>query len=129
MKKLLFLGLLALAGWYGYHHYPELLHRLPSNRAVIVNNTGHEITRVRLSAGETSIGVEESIPDKGSATFDFRVDHDAAFVLVWQYGDRAGEMKWSGGMVTHGPVTQKCTFTIDEEGQVIFLPENFSSGS
>lgn len=129
MKKLLFLALVVFAAWYGWHHYPELIHHLPMSKAVVVNNTGHELTRVRLSAGEQSIGVKESIPENDRAEFTFHVDHDATFVLVWQYGDRPGESHWTGGTVTTGPVAQKCTFTIDADGEVLFLPENLSSGS
>ena len=123
MKKLIFFILLVAAAWYGWHHYPELLHRLPSNKAVIVNNTGHEMIRVRLTAGDQSIGVKETIPAEGRAEFPFKIDHDASFVLVWQYADRVGEQRWSGGSVTHGPMVQRCTFTVDTENQVIFLPE------
>ncbi|MGH7741826.1 MAG: hypothetical protein ACRENS_07380 [Candidatus Eiseniibacteriota bacterium] len=126
MKRLLFFALVVFAGWYGYHHYRELLHHQAMSKAVIVNSTGHELTRVRLSAGEQSIGVKESIPDNGRTEFPFHVDHDATFVLVWQYGDRAGESHWTGGTVTSGPVAQKCTFTIDGDGEVLFLPENLS---
>jgi hypothetical protein len=129
MKKFIFFLLVVAAAWYGWKHYPELLHRMPGNKAVIVNNTGHEMIRVRLDAGEQSVGVKESIPPEGRAEFTFKVDHDASFTLVWQYGDKVGEQKWSGGTVTSGPVVQKLTFTVDADNQVIFLPENFSSAS
>ena len=126
MKKLLFFALVVFAGWYGWNHYRDLLRHEVMSKAVIVNSTGHELTRVRLSAGDQSIGVKESIPDNGRAEFPFHVSQDASFVLVWQYGDRAGESHWTGGTVTHGPVAQKCTFTIDGDGEVLFLPENLS---
>jgi hypothetical protein len=129
VKKLFFLALIAAAAWYGWHHYRDILDKSPSNKAIIVNTTGHEMTRVRLSAGSQSIGVKESIPDNGRAEFPFKVDTDAAFTLVWQYSDRQGERHWTGGTVTRGPVVQKCTFTVDADDQVIFLPENFSSAN
>jgi hypothetical protein len=128
MKRFILFILVVAAAWYGWHHYPELLNRTPGNKAVIVNSTGHEMIRVRLSAGSQSIGVKESIPPNGRAEFTFKIDHDASFELVWQYGDKVGEQRWTGGTVTHGPVTQKVTFTVDEENQVIFLPENLTSG-
>ena len=127
MKKFIFLILVVAAAWYGWHHYPELLNRMPSNKAVIVNNTGSEIIRVRLTAGDQSVGVKEAIPADGRAEFTFKVDHDATFTLVWQYSNRVGEQHWAGGSVTHGPVVQKLTFTVDGDNQVIFLPENLSS--
>jgi hypothetical protein len=126
MKKLLFLVLVVFAGWYGWHHYGDLLRHDVMSKAVIVNATGHELTRVRLSVGDQSIGVKESIPDNGRAEFPFHVNQDANFVMVWQYGDRPGESHWTGGTVTHGPIAQKCTFTIDGDGEVLFLPENLS---
>jgi len=126
IKRLLFLALVAFAAWYGWHHYRDLLHHEVMSRAIIVNNTGHELTRVRLSAGDQSLGVKESIPDNSRADFPFHVDHDASFLLVWQYGDRPGESRWTGGTVTQGPIAQKCTFTIDGDGEVLFLPENLS---
>ena len=127
MKKLLFLVLVAFAAWYGWHHYRDLITHKVMSRAIIVNNTGHELDRVRLSVGDISIGVKESMPDNSRAEFPFHVDQDANFVMVWQYADRAGESRWTGGMVTHGPVGQKCTFTIDGEGEVLFLPENLGA--
>jgi len=127
MKRLILFILVVAAAWYGWKHYPDLMNRMPSNKAIIVNNTGHEMTRVRLTAGEQSIGVKESIPPDGRVEFPFKVDHDAMFGLTWQYADKIGEQHWSGGTVTKGPVVQKCTFTVDTDNQVIFLPENFSS--
>lgn len=129
MKKLFFLILIAAAAWYGWNHYHDILDKTPSNKAIIVNTTGHEMIRVRLAAGSQSVGVKESIPDNGRAEFPFKVNEDASFTLVWQYADRQGERKWTGGTVTHGPVVQKCTFTVDADDQVIFLPENFSSAN
>jgi hypothetical protein len=126
MKKLLFFALVVFAAWYGWHHFRDLLHHQVMSKAVIVNSSGHELTRVRLSAGDQSIGVKESIPDNGHVEFPFHVDQDVSFVLVWQYGDRPGESHWTGGTVTHGPIAQKCTFTIDGDGEVLFLPENLS---
>ncbi|MBI1798544.1 MAG: hypothetical protein HYR73_02535 [Candidatus Eisenbacteria bacterium] len=128
MKRLIFLILVAAAAWYGWHHYGELLNRMPSNVAVIVNSTGHEMTRVRLTAAGQGILVKESIPENGREQVKFKVDQDASFTLVWQYADKIGEQRWTGGTVTHGPVVQKCTFTVDTENQVIFLPENLTSG-
>jgi hypothetical protein len=127
MKKLLFFAFVVFAAWYGWQHFRDLLHHDVMSKAVIINSTGHELERVRLSAGEQSLGVKESIPDNGRAEFLFHVDHDASFTLVWQYGDRPGELNWSGGTVTHGPIAQRCTFTIDGDGAVLFLPENLTN--
>ena len=45
MKKLFVLALIAFAVWYGYHHYPELLNRGPSNEVVLKNESGHPLER------------------------------------------------------------------------------------
>lgn len=119
MKKLLLLALVALAGWYGWHHYPEIIHRQPAHEALIVNQTGRPLTRVRLVVdGQTF--VRERIEDGAEATFDFRVAHDSDFQLIWEWGDSPGESQWRGGRVPHGPMVQKHTFTIDGDREVIY---------
>ena len=88
MKKLIFVAILCFAGWYGWHHYPELLHHAPSHEAVIENHTGRVMTRVRLTVdGQTF--VKERIADEASAVIPFRVGSDASFQLVWQYETEA----------------------------------------
>src|SRR3974390_2161084 len=115
MKKLIMFALVVFAAWYGWHHYRELLHHEVMSKAVIANNTGHELTRVRLLAGDDAIGVKDSIPDNTRAEFPFHLDHDATFEIDWQYGDRAGESHWTGGSFTHGPTPPKLTFNINAD--------------
>ena len=119
MKKLIVLALLVAAGWYGYKNYPELLSRTPSHEAVIVNGTGDEVTRVRLIVdGQTF--VKESIASEAKARFPFKVTQDASFELAWQWGSRSGERRWSGGTVFKGPVVARHTFTIQDDGGVVY---------
>ena len=91
MKKLVLLALIAFAAWYGWKHYKSLLlERRPMHEAVVENQTGVGLTRVRLTVdGQTF--VREELPDKGRASFPFRVGRDAAFRLVWQWSDRTTE--------------------------------------
>ena len=121
MKRLVVLALLAFAIWYGWKHYPELMHRRPSHEAVIDNQTGGEIDRIRLKVGNQTL-VAEKLPNDEKAVLPFRVDHDATFELTWE--DRGGERSWSGGMVPAGPMVQRHQFMIDSEGQVLYHAEN-----
>ena len=123
MKRLLLLVLFAVALWYGWQHWGDLVHRRPGHEAVIENTSGREMTRVRLSvAGQTF--VKESIPDDAKAVFPFRVDHDATFELVWSFADAPAEQSWSGGMVPRGPMLQRHIMTVDGDGAVLYRAEN-----
>jgi hypothetical protein len=126
MKKLVFLVLIALAGWYGYKHYPGLLQHQPQNEIVVKNQAQGALSRLRVTvAGQTF--VKESVEPGGSTTFKFRADHDSDFKLVWMWGDRPGEMSWSGGTVAAGPAVARHTFEIDNDGGVAYVPEPITS--
>ncbi len=126
MKRLVFLVLIVAAVWYGWPRRGEILgflQKKAGHEAVIENRTGLEMIRVRLTVdGKTY--VQESIADGGRAAIPFRVDNDAGFALVWQYGDRMGEHSWTGGMVPRGPMTQRHIMTVDGENNVLYRAEN-----
>ena len=123
MKKLLFLVIIAALVWYGWKQYPSLVERRPSHEAVVENDTGSTLTRVRLTVdGQTF--VKEELPDGARAVFPFRVGRDASFELVWQWANRPGENSWSGGMVPKGPLVQRHVMTIDSDAGVIYRAEN-----
>ena len=123
MKKLLFLALLAFAAWYGWNHYRGLFERHASHEAVIVNDSGSPITRIRLKVdGQTLVKEEVAAGQRG--VMPFRITNDSDFQLTWQWGDKPGELSWRGGMVAKGPMVQRHLFTIDSEGQVIYQAEN-----
>jgi len=122
MKKLLFFAIVAFAAWYGWKHYPELMHRLPSHEAVIENRTGRPMTRVRLSVDGKTF-VKDRIDDNADATIPFRVDNDATFTLVWQWESEGVEKSWTGGLVPKGPMVQRHHLTVDNEGGVIYRAE------
>jgi hypothetical protein len=117
MKKLLLFLIILAAGWYGWGHYRTVLEHRPSHEAVIENESGRQLERVRLTVdGQTF--VKEEIPSGQSVTFSFRVNHDSAFELHW--GWSTNERSWSGGMVPLGPMSQRHFFRIDEEGGVMY---------
>lgn len=121
MKRLIVLLLFAAAAWYGWRHYPELLHRAGNHEAVIENASGRVMTRVRLTVDGRTY-VEERIPDEGRATIPFRVAEDASFQLVWSHDD-GGDRSWSGGMVPKGPLTQRHRMTVDGDDAVLYRAE------
>lgn len=117
-----FLLLLLIAAiWYGWKQYPKLVERRPSHEAIIDNQSGAEMERVRLIVGGQTM-VKESIPAGEKAVIPFRVNQDATFQLVWNVGPV--EHTWSGGMVPAGPMVQRHTFLIDADSQVLYRADN-----
>ena len=123
MKRLFIFLLIVFAAWYGWKHYPELLKKHGGHDAVIVNNSGHPMERVRLMVGGQTF-VKESLPDNDTASFQFEVANDATFELEWEYSDMLGQKHWSGGMVPKGPMLQRHTFTVDGDGEVLYNATN-----
>lgn len=119
MKKLILLAIVAAAAWYGWHHYPQILNRQPAHKAIIVNQTGRDMQRVRLIVdGQTF--VKESLPDGEEAEIPFKVANDSDFQLIWQWTNAPGEFRWRGGRVPRGPMVQKHIFTVDGVNEVIY---------
>ena len=123
MKRLLLLALLAFAGWYGWKHYDQVLHPRPHHEAVVHNESGEKLVRVRLTVGRQTF-VKEELPDGESATFPFTVDADSPFDLSWEYDTKQGEQHWSGGLVAKGPIIARHTMTIRPSGGVIIESQN-----
>ena len=121
MKRLIVFLLFAAAVWYGWKHYPEILHKRASHEAVIENQTNGDLERIRLKIGDQTL-VREKLAAGERATFPFRVNQDATFELTWS--TREGDRTWSGGMVPAGPMVQRHEFVIDTEGQVLYRAEN-----
>lgn len=123
MKRLIFVLLVAVAAWYGYKHYPEILHRRGSNDVVVENSTGKTMERIRIEVDGQTL-VKESLPDGQSATIPFNVQNDASFKMEWQYDGFAGLHSWSGGMVPKGPMLQRHILTVDADDAVMYRAEN-----
>ena len=119
MKRLVFFLLLVLAGWYGWKRWPELLHRTPGHEAVVENDTGLTMERVRVTVdGQTF--VKEELANEQRAVFPFKVAHDASFDLEWGWKEKMGERRWRGGMVPRGPMVQRHLMQVDSDGGVIY---------
>ena len=126
MKRLVLLVLIGFAAWYGWHHYGGL-NRGPANEAVIENIADKPMFRVRLTAdGQTQ--VREVIQPGDKAVLPFRVGRDSAFELHWEWR-HGSEMRWTGGLVTAGPVTQRHRFQAMADGGVVWTTEKLVAPS
>ena len=123
MKKLIILILIALAAWYGWKHYPELLHRRGTHEVVIENSSGKTMERIRVMVDGQTL-VKESLPDGQTATIPFSVQNDASFKMEWEYDSVLGTHSWSGGMVPKGPMLQRHIMTVDADDAVMYRAEN-----
>jgi len=120
MKKLILLILIAAAGWFGWKNYPQLFEKRSGHDAIVQNESGTEIERLRLTVDGQTL-VKETLSDGQSATFPFKVTNDASFDLVWKSGP--SERVWRGGMVPRGPMLQRHIFRIDQDGEVLYRAE------
>lgn len=123
MKRLVLLALLAFVGWYGYKHYDQLMHPRPRHEAVIRNDSGGKLVRIRLTVGNHTY-VKEELANGESATFPFTVDRDSQFVLLWEYDTNTSVGNWTGGLVAPGPIVARHTMTIRDDGGVVFGSSN-----
>jgi hypothetical protein len=123
MKRLFILALLAFAAWYGWKHYPELLSRTPGHEAVIENDSGLTMERIRLTVDGQTL-VKESLATGEKAALPFKVRNDASLKLEWQWKEKLGEMSWAGGMVPRGPMVQRHIMQVDADGGVVYIAEN-----
>ncbi len=123
MKRLIVLLLVALAAWYGWKHYPDLVQKHGGHDAVVENRTGAELDRVRLTVdGQTF--VKEELPDGQDAVFTFKVANDATFKLEYEFATKMGSRTWTGGLVPRGPMLQRHIMTIDGDDEVLYRAEN-----
>ena len=122
MRKLLVLVVVAVAAWYGWHHWAELRQQ-PKDEAIVENACGQGLLRVRLTVGGETF-VRESIPDGGKAEFPFRVTGDGTFTLVWNYEHDQYEKTWTGGQVTPGPMRTRHRIQVMQDGGVVWTAEH-----
>ncbi len=118
MRRLIILVIVAAAAWYGWKHYKGLRSG-PSDIAVIANDSGRAIERVRLTVDGQTL-VREVLEDGATAELPFRVRKDSSFHLHWQWRGREGEPQWDGGLVTAGPLVSRNTFRVQADGGVIW---------
>ena len=59
MQRLILLAVFVFAGWYGWKHYDALLHPAPRHEAVVRNDSGEKLVRIRLTVGGHTYVKEE----------------------------------------------------------------------
>jgi hypothetical protein len=119
VKKLLLFALVVAAAWYGWKRYPDIANRQPGHTAVVTNQTGRDMERVRLVVdGQTF--VSETLAEDASAEFKFRVANDSEFQIIWKWTNSMGEFQWRGGRVPRGPMVQKHLFTVQGANEVVY---------
>jgi hypothetical protein len=119
MKKLILFALVVAAAWYGGKRYPEIVNRQPGHTATVLNQSGRDMQRLRLTVdGQTF--VSEELDDGEETEFKFRVANDSDFYLIWQWTNAPGEFRWRGGMVPRGPMVQKHRFTVHGVNEVMY---------
>ncbi len=123
MKRLFVFALLAFAAWYGWKHYDAVIHPQPRHVAVLRNETGQKLVRVRLTVGGQTF-VKEAMENGETATFRFAVNADSPFDLLWEYDTSTSQGHWSGGLATHGPLVARHTLTIGDGGGVVYESQN-----
>lgn len=120
MKRWILLALFAALAWYGWKHYGDL-RGAPANEAVIHNESGRTIDRLRVSIGDREYPAYDSLGDGASVTQRFPLaSHDGAFHLRWLPRGRDVDLDWSGGVVTAGPVPMRHDLVIADDGGVVW---------
>ena len=127
MRNLLVFVVVAFAAWYGWHHLADL-RQAPGDEAVIENQSGRGITRVRLTVGDQTF-VRESVPDGDKTTFPFRVTSDGSMALKWQFDGDAYDKSWKGGEVSAGPLHTRHHIRVMHDGGVIWTAERIATAA
>lgn len=122
MLRLIIVILVVIAAWYGWKHYGDLLNPKPKHDVIIENRSGKVMDRVRLTIGGQGF-VRESLANEENATFNFRIDDDATFELVWKWANDEVEHRWTGGNVFKGPLVQRHHILVDPDGGITYHAE------
>jgi len=105
MRKIIFLALVIMAGYYAWQHAPALLKRPPAHRLVVTNESRVNVERLRIKVGGQTF-VKELLPSGETVTFSLRVHRDEPLSMTWRWSDSENEDHWEGGTVTQGPIAQ-----------------------
>ena len=115
----------AVAAWYGWHHRADL-REVPRDIAVVENQSGRGLTRVRLTVGSETY-VSDLIQDGGKAEFPFRVAGDGSLSLAWQFDNESYDKTWSGGEVSAGPLRTRHHIQVMSDGGVVWSAEHVAA--
>jgi len=116
MLRLLIFALVVAAAWYGWKHQASL--RVPEgHEVVVVNHSGRELERIRVSAGGQTV-VVETLADGATVRQPLRARGDGPFKLVWSSNSKVGEREWKGGVLAQGPALLSHRFEFDNQERV-----------
>lgn len=118
MKRLLLLGIVAAALYWGHTHRWDF-RRSPAHEVVLVNRSGRALERIRLTIGGETL-VREALAAGERSEIPFRSQREGEFRLVWVVSGRPGERTWSGGHLIGGPAPSVHTFEFDSDNGVIW---------
>ncbi|HEY2956159.1 MAG TPA: hypothetical protein VGK89_13015 [Candidatus Eisenbacteria bacterium] len=122
MKRFVIFLLLVVAAWYGWKHWQDIVRHSPSHEAVIENDTGMTMVRIRLTVDGQTL-VKEELPNEQRAVLPFKVANDATLRMDWEWKEKLGEKHWTGGMVPRGPMVQRHIIRVDADGGVVYTAE------
>jgi hypothetical protein len=125
MRNLIVLVVVALVAWYGWHHLSDLRQK-PRDVAVVENQSGRGLTRVRLTVGGHT-DVRDLIPDGGKAEIPLQVTGDGTLALRWQFDNEAYDKTWSGGEVSAGPLRTRHHIQVMSDGGVVWTAERITA--
>jgi hypothetical protein len=123
MKKLFFLAIVGVAAWYAWTHRDTLFKREGMHEAVVVNNAGEDLQRVRVVVNGQTL-VREALAENQKASLPFKISADSDFQVTWQFTTKPGEMSWRGGTIAPGPMLQRHVFEIMADGSVLYHAES-----
>ena len=123
MKRLVILIVVGIAIWLAWKRGPTMFEKVPGHDVIVTNGGTSTIERLRVMVGGQTF-VRETLAPGAAATWTFRTQDDSGFQLLWQWSDRPGELRWTGGRVAQGPLVQIHRLKIDKDGGVVYFTEN-----
>jgi hypothetical protein len=99
----------------------------PGDEAVIENQSGRAMDRVRIEAAGTELPALDSISVGDHAVVPFTAAHDGAFHLRWVPRGTDVDKDWTGGEITAGPVHSRHHLQVGPDGGVVVTSETISA--
>ncbi len=121
MKRLLLLGLVAAAIWYGWKTFPGLT-TSRANDVEVINHSGRAVLRLRISVADQTV-VVETLEDGATTHVPLRSEREGPFHVIWASRGVLGEREWSGGSFTGGPTLHRYRFEFGTDGSVMCSSE------
>jgi hypothetical protein len=118
----MFLILVGVAIWYGYHHYTDFTKSKAHSEVRIVNSSEHGMERIRVAVNGQKL-VCERLANGETRTLEFEASGIGELEMYWEWTDALGERHWRGGMTPAGPFAQRHIIQVDPEGEIVYKAE------